>query len=286
MATRLTLTMRPLGAIAVVAAIAAIVALTLRVPREHSTDVDAGDRIDSQSRSAAADASTEAQNSGAMQGPAERASSLPAEHGDAPREKQVSGAAPLQPNRSSPAPVSGRLIVQQVDWTRLKRGSPIPREMPAQESDHPEDAGFARQWADRALAGSPAVTFIHKGESLQAGALQLALPIVGESKRPDDTWAYGVEHELRTRLTKALGDTGPAPLRIFCNAHGCLCYFEGITTRHPLQLAASIMDEPWARDFGIEPLSQFVTNGGGTGPRENWWELMIVTRARPEHPPN
>ncbi len=156
--------------------------------------------------------------------------------------------------------------------------------MPAQESDDPEDAGFARQWAERALAGKPAVTFIHQGQTLEGDALRLALPIVSESKRPDDTWAYGVEYELRTRLQKALGQTGPAPLRVFCNAHGCLCYFEGITTSHPLQVAANIMDEPWARDFGIEPLAQFVTNGGGTGPQENWWQMMIVTRPQAKQP--
>lgn len=156
--------------------------------------------------------------------------------------------------------------------------------MPAQESDHPEDAGFAPQWAERALAGNPAATFIYRGQSLQADALRLALPIVSESKRPNDTWAYGVEYELRTRLQKALGQASPAPLRVFCNAHGCLCYFEGITASDPLHVAASIMHEPWARDFGIEPLSQFVTNGGGTGPREYWWEMMILTRPQAQQP--
>jgi hypothetical protein len=112
----------------------------------------------------------------------------------------------------------------------------------------------------------------------------MVLPIVNENKRSEDTWAHGVEYELRSRLQDRLGESGSAPLRVFCNAYGCLGYFEGITERQPLVVAARIMDEPWARDFGITPLSLFMTNGGGAGPPEQRWQLMIVTRPRPEHP--
>jgi hypothetical protein len=275
MLPHMTLKMRFRGVAALVGAIAVVVAMTVHSPRERSASVGV--------ESPRAQTSSVAQ---VPQVPTERTSQPPAERAAPPREQQRALGEPAAQATPRPpaAPVSGRRIVQQVDWAGIRRGSPIPREMPARESDDPEDAGFARQWAERALAGNPAATFIYRGQALQADALRLALPIVSESKRPDDTWAYGVEYELRTRLQKTLGQTGPAPLRVFCNAHGCLCYFEGITTSHPLQVAANIMNEPWARDFGIEPLAQFVTNGGGTGPQGYWWQMVIVTRPRSEQP--
>lgn len=183
-----------------------------------------------------------------------------------------------KPTDAATARLSPEQVVQSIDWESMRRFSPIPRAMPAGESDDPLEAGFAPQWIERALVGWIVESRLSDGRKSRVLAAPMALQIASEKKNPDDTWAYGVEYELRRVIQDELGGNFPITPRVFCNAHGCLCYFEGMTERRPLgRVTRALTSEPWAKDFGIDPLSIYWMNGG-SGPKELHWQLVIVAR--------
>jgi hypothetical protein len=114
-------------------------------------------------------------------------------------------------SKAQPA-MSGAEAVRMIDWLAVGAGAPIPYLMPAAASDDPLEAGFARQWLERAVV--PANTVSAK----------LALDIVSERRTPDDHWAYAMEKELREIIRSKLQKSKNS--RVFCNAVGCLCYVE------------------------------------------------------------
>ena len=102
------------------------------------------------------------------------------------------------------APRSGAEAVRIIDWNALGPGSPIPGVMPIADSDDPLEAGFARQWLERAL---------DPGRPPLGG---LALEIVSKRRTPGDPWAYGMSKELWA-IVRSKGH-GPTISRVFCNS--------------------------------------------------------------------
>ena len=110
------------------------------------------------------------------------------------------------------SPMSGAEAVRMIDWIALGAGAPIPDLMPTAQSDDPLDAGFARQWVERAVVPANSVSS------------KLALEIVSKHRTPDDHWAYAMEKELREIIRTKVHKFRNS--RVFCNSVGCLCYVE------------------------------------------------------------
>src|SRR5207253_2298600 len=58
-------------------------------------------------------------------------------------------------------------VVRSIDWNAVKELFPIPTSMPTLSSDDPLEAGFAPEWAERALKGmgaAPARTAMRYGD--------------------------------------------------------------------------------------------------------------------------
>jgi hypothetical protein len=63
------------------------------------------------------------------------------------------------PSDSAPVPLSGADAVRAIDWSSVYIGSAIPESMPTADADDTVDAGFAREWLERALVpGRPSLS--------------------------------------------------------------------------------------------------------------------------------
>jgi hypothetical protein len=179
-------------------------------------------------------------------------------------------------------PAAAEIRAGPIDWEVVGESSPIPRAMPANESDHPYDAGFAREWVERSLKERTAFFSRQAGSSL-FDPKPLLLDVVSEPKNPEDSWPYGVEYELR-RIVEQQSQKGakPAVTRIFCNRHGCLIYleFEGDKMSNISSIPNAILKSSWRKDFGIEQRNVFVLLGRQNEPRIKW-QLFLIHR----HPP-
>jgi hypothetical protein len=182
--------------------------------------------------------------------------------------------------RGSPAAVETR--VEPIDWKLVGESSPIPRGMPANESDDPYSAGFAREWVEQSLKSRTAFFGREAGSPL-LDPKPLLLDVVSEPKNPEDSWPYGVEYELR-RIVEQQSQAGsePAVTRTFCNRHGCLIYleFEGDKMSDISSIPNAILKSSWRKGFGIEPRNVFVLLGRQDEPRIKW-QLFLIHR----HPP-
>jgi hypothetical protein len=182
-----------------------------------------------------------------------------------------------------PSAAAERVSDGRIDWSLVGDSSPIPRGMPANESDDPYGAGFARQWVERSLDKRTAF-FGRKAGSSLFDPKPLLLDVVLEPKSPEDSWAYGVEYELR-RIVEQQSYQSPEPAvtRTFCNRHGCLIYleFEGDQMAKISSVPNAILKSSWRKDFGIEPRNVFVLLGRQDQPRIKW-QLFLIHR----HPPN
>jgi hypothetical protein len=180
-----------------------------------------------------------------------------------------------------------------IDWAALGPGSPIPATMPTASSDDPREAGFAPEWARRAL---PAVAAVAAAPQLQradlgASAENSALAIMSRKRSPDDEWAHEVERRLREVIRAEVDNRGPAVSRVFCNDVGCLCY----TERDGANANAAgfgAISEPlgrgsgWPGELGIDPSRVYVfATGGAAGvPTQAVWQLVIIMRSvRPQN---
>jgi hypothetical protein len=109
--------------------------------------------------------------------------------------------------------MTGAEAIRVIDWIAVGAGAPIPDLMPATQSDDPVEAGFARQWVERAVFPiADSVSF------------RLALEIVSKHRTRDDHWAYAMEKQLRGVIQAKVPNSRNA--RVFCNSIGCLCYTE------------------------------------------------------------
>ncbi|HKU89821.1 MAG TPA: hypothetical protein VJP84_08500, partial [Steroidobacteraceae bacterium] len=169
-----------------------------------------------------------------------------------------------------------------IDWNSVRESSPIPRAMPAAQSDDPYGAGFARQWVEQSLQKRNAFFGREAGSPLM-DPKPLVLDVVSEPKNPEDSWAYGAEYELRRIVDQQSRDSPePAITRTFCNGHGCLIYmeFDGDKMADLSSIPKAILRAPWRKDFGIEARNVFVLIGRQDEPRIRW-QMFLVHR----HPP-
>lgn len=169
-----------------------------------------------------------------------------------------------------------------IDWNLVGESSPIPRGMPANESDDPYSAGFAREWVGQSLKSRTAFFGREAGSSL-LDPKPLLLDVISERKNPEDSWPYGVEYELRRIVERqSLVSPAPAVTRFFCNHHGCLVYleFEGDKMADLSSVPSAILNSSWRKDFGIEDRNVFKLIGRQDEPRIKW-QLFLIHR----HPP-
>jgi hypothetical protein len=188
---------------------------------------------------------------------------------------------PNEDNRPGSA-AAAAIGAGSIDWTLVGDSSPIPRAMPANESDDPYRAGFARQWVEQSLKNRTAFFGREAGSPL-LDPKPFLLEVVSEPKNPDDSWPYGVEYELR-RIVEQQSHESPAPevTRIFCNSHGCLVYleFEGDKMANISAIPSAILKSSWRKDFGIEKSNVFVLLGRQEEPKIKW-QLFLVHRHLP-----
>lgn len=164
------------------------------------------------------------------------------------------------PRGSGTAPSAGAEAAHRIDWSTVTPFAPIPKEMPAAPSANPEEAGFAREWIQRALL-PPGV------------AVQLAMKIASKNRAADDHWALEMEEELREIIRSKEPNAHVA--RVFCNSVGCLCYVEPERWSPDKPVAYRELVGERGRKFGLSrsDLDAFVA-----GPQGTLWELTIVRR--------
>jgi hypothetical protein len=177
------------------------------------------------------------------------------------------------------AHLSGAEAVREIDWTSVTSLSPIPNLMPSRSSDDPVEAGFAPQWAERALADSFAVpsTFRLQRTVPPVLAMPLALKIMSQNGNPQDHWAYAVERHLRKVIRSTIEPEHATISRVFCNALGCLCYLERdhneVGVIIPSILEPLISRDGWAQELGIDPRDAYRLP---IGTSNKFWMLIYI----------
>ena len=183
---------------------------------------------------------------------------------------------------SQQSPIERSADGGRVNWSLVREHYPIPREMPAGQSDDPHEAGFAREWLERSLGSRTAFLQRFDGTPFM-DPKPLILDIMSEPKNPEDSWSYGVEYELR-RVVEQQSRQRPEPAvtRVFCNLHGCLVYleFEGEKMSSISSIPNAILKSSWRKEFGIEGRNVFLVIGRQEEPRIRW-QLFLIHR----HPP-
>lgn len=207
-------------------------------------------------------------------------------NGSAPVDTQAAGKSMVESRAISALPIndkqSASTDAHPIDWDSVRDSFPIPRRMPEGHSNSPYEAGFAREWVERSLRNRTSVFGRESGTPL-VDPKPMVLDIVSEPKDPEDSWAHGIEYELRRVLEREfLGKPQPAATRVFCNRHGCLVYleFEGAQTHKIGAIPNAILSSSWRKGFGIEAENVFVLIGKQAEPRVNWQLFMIHM-----HPP-
>jgi hypothetical protein len=163
----------------------------------------------------------------------------------------------------------GAQAVPQIDWQSVTLGSPIPRPMPVAASDDPSEAGFARQWIERALPPP---------------ARNLASAIVARHRTPEDTWGYDSERELRQFIQTKVATVTPTISRVFCNSVGCLVYLERRGAFLDYRIVYNSLLGEMGHKLALRPQDGIEDARGepppGSDDSSRWsWELTLVRRA-------
>jgi hypothetical protein len=173
-----------------------------------------------------------------------------------------------------------------IDWAAVGPGSPIPASMPTASSDDPLEAGFAPEWARRALKGQEALAAapLLRPQGVRAPAESMALAIISRRRTADDQWAHEVERRLREVIRSEVDVQGPTVSRVFCNAVGCLCYTERDDAEASGAAFGAVLDPltsgtGWGKELGIDPSRIYVLPAGTASGRA--WQLVFVMRAAP-----
>jgi hypothetical protein len=166
--------------------------------------------------------------------------------------------------------MSGSEAIRAIDWNSVKAASPIPALMPTIDSDDPLEAGFAPQWIKRSLGPMEAAKKI--------SAARTALTIISKKRMADDTWANGVDYELRKLIRTKIASEQPTVSRVFCSASGCLCYWERenkiMGDSYPTMMGELRNGDGWAKEFGIE--ARDISYVG-----TSTWTLFLIVRRHP-----
>jgi hypothetical protein len=163
--------------------------------------------------------------------------------------------------------MSGAEAGRVIDRDSVKPGSPIPRSMPSVQSDDPVEAGFAAQWVERALPPP----FSKQG---------FALAIIAKKRVAGDTWAYGVERQLRELINGQIAARAQMVSRVFCNSVGCLCYLERGSDQipDPNNTILDSLKSGWPA-FGIKPTDVDSTvSFSNVGGLPVSWALIFIQR--------
>lgn len=205
--------------------------------------------------------------------------SMPGVHLDEAEPSGEEKAPNIQHRELVAAPRADNFNQDGIDWQTVGELDPIPRAMPARESDDAYGAGFAREWVERSL-GTRTTAYLAYGGWPMFDPKPPILQIVSEPKKHDDSWAYGVEYELRQLIAARPELIGkPVVSRVFCNAHGCLIYTEYLPEQ-PFKLAAvlkAIDDSPWSNLYGIHGENMFLLSGTQRADSSPWI-LSVVNR--------
>lgn len=165
---------------------------------------------------------------------------------------------------------------ETIDWTSVHEFFPIPREMPAGDTETALGAGFAPEWVEHSIGKRLPV----RGQYSQSPGRTLLDPrpmmldIMSQPKDPDDNWAYGLEEELRELVKKEYsGKRPPAVTRTFCNRLGCLLYleFDGKPSTTMSFIPHRILKAPWREQFGITGDNLFLLHAGPPGVLNGKW---------------
>jgi hypothetical protein len=167
---------------------------------------------------------------------------------------------------------TGAEVARGIDWARMPHGSPIPRQMPVGQSDDPTEAGFALQWITNVA--------IQNGATNAVGYERTAIAIASEKKQPDDNWAIEVEQQIRRGIMQLSETEKPTLSRVFCNAQGCLIYYErhGNWTTLPDQLLYKSIGSGgnWAKTHGFGAIEADGCEGSTTDGL--FWALTVIKR--------
>jgi hypothetical protein len=171
-------------------------------------------------------------------------------------------------------------IPAEGDWSAVTANAPIPLWMPASESDDPYEAGFSEEWIVRAI--EPGHNTAYNGKR-SVRSSDLIRRIALEPKDPTDDWAYGIERDIRAVVAERVA-LRSIPPRIFCNAHGCLVYFQAITDWDEFKAVGKLIHTTIRAKHGFASDGVFITNGGvpNNGSiesrRPNNWVMLIILR--------
>lgn len=160
------------------------------------------------------------------------------------------------------------------------RSEPISSDYPARQSDDPKVAGFPLGWAERSLEHRWAVRIDQSGwlSNRRVPALPLVQAIVSAKRQIDDSWAYQAEYEIRRIVTRSALDQPPRIARVFCNAHGCLCYLQGgAFSGRVKDVTLPLLRSSWARELRIASNAIYLVDGS-PGPKGTEWIMFIVPR--------
>ncbi len=173
--------------------------------------------------------------------------------------------------------VDGVEAARAIDWNTVGSLAPIPRLMPTGSAADAVDAGFAPEWFERSIAGWGADTLKYRGQFASIEVQPLALQIMSESKTPEDSWANGVESQLRLTIANSQSVTAETISRVFCSGEGCLCYVEDaqspVSSNVANDVLLSIRNDSWAQTYGITPLNAY-----RIGTQD--WNLILIPRPK------
>jgi hypothetical protein len=149
-----------------------------------------------------------------------------------------------------------------IDWDAVGVYAPIPAQVPSALSEDPAEAGFPREWIERAL---PPTIFARSN---------LAVAIASLRRSPDDSWARAMESSLREIIRNRV--TTATRSRVFCNSIGCLCYVERAESLSGNPIVYSELIRAGKQRFGIEPSDlDAATHSPKPGTA---WELTVIKR--------
>jgi hypothetical protein len=178
------------------------------------------------------------------------------------------------PERNVSPALDGVQAATVIDWDTVEASGPMPRSLPTRSAADAIDAGFPREWFERAFGDVTIDSLIdrhHKNSTVKV--LPLIDRIISHSKAPGDLWANYAESDLRTLIRQNAEADGELVSRVFCSDPGCIVYLERARSapRAMTAILSALVDEPRTSQYGIGERNIFLS---GAGP----WNLIVISR--------